>query len=414
MPNKMVISILCAGPGLGFYIPGVIMHRQLVNKGLDARVHVFENFLQQDKKNNVPKAKIKFHRNFPFALMGQNLAKDPSPYLDEALLEELLRTWKREDRRHFVIFSGFWIPVMEKYARRVDPSGLNIHLCHVDAANSTSWNLFNTDSPIYTHVWFNHWQEKRISYHIDIAGTDPVPFNQRENEFLIHGGGWGMGTYKEKIAELNSLGLHLSIISYEKQDLEKLDLEKLDLEKLDLEKHDLEKKDSLNQYYMLDPAWNTWDLDDKGEHQFPPLGKVLLPDASEAALNADAQEPSPNLNAGMVYTSNNDYPEVYNIIRMKKGIISKPGAGTLMDSLSSATPLLFLEPFGDYENKNALLWEYFGLGISLTDWIAADCAEEILLRLHENLLKVRSATENYITSYCKKFNHGIQDLSKIR
>ncbi len=367
--NDQQVSILCAGPGLGFYVPGVVMNRQLGNYGQDSAVYVFEDFLRKDKKDNVAKAKINFHRNFSFALMGQQLAKDPSPYLDEARLGELLTAWQQQACRHFVVFSGFWIPVLEQYRQLLNGAELDIHLCHVDAANSTSWKLFETATTTgYNHIWFNNWDNRSITYFLNISGAEPLPFTERDNEFILHGGGWGMGTYKEKAAILNRSGLSLSIISYEQKDVDQMDPQ--------------------NKYYMLDPAWDTWQTNAAGEHQFPPIGRI---------------QPDGNIR----YHINHAYPEVYNIIKKTRGIISKPGAGTLMDSLSSATPLLYLEPFGDYEAKNAALWQHYGLGMPLKDWMDAGCPAELLAKFHHNLLSIRSQAEDYVKLYIKNLNHGI-------
>ncbi|MBB5441243.1 hypothetical protein HDC92_004950 [Pedobacter sp. AK017] len=363
--RKPLITVLCAGPGLGFYVPGIVVHRQLKSAGLTSAVHVYEGLLMADKQQNIPKAKINFHRNFSFALMGQNLAKDPSPYLDELAVQHLLTQWQSENRTHFIVFSGFWIPVLNRYME-LCASQLSIELCHIDAANSTSWGLFKTALPEFKHVWFNNWEDKSISYYIDISGETIAPYTQRDG-YLIHGGGWGMGTYKEKLHGLNDLQFKLKVIAYEHKDLE--------------------NRNKLSQYYLIDPDWNTWDLDAAGAHQFPPFGLV----ATDGTLN---------------YHAAGNYPEVYDLVMQSKAIISKPGAGTLIDSLSSATPLIFLEPFGSYENKNALLWKHFGLGISLQDWLGTGCSTAVLEKSHNRLLEVKGNAKNYVQHYINNLNYG--------
>ncbi len=370
--ERPVTTILCAGPGLGFYVPGIIMNRQLKKKHIPSVVHVFEAFLIEAKKANVRKTKAKFHENFSYALMAQNLAKDPTPYLDEDAIKNLLDTWEMEQRDAFVVFSGFWISVLQRFVSERNVSDISIDLCHVDADHSTSWKLFDTTPLLYHHVWFNNWERKSVDFHMNITEEPAVPFKKRKNEFVIHGGGWGMGTYKDKITSLNSLGFQLNIIAYEPPDPEDMD--------------------PLNKYFLLDPEWNTWDLNAMGENLFPPLCPIkhaLPPDFSKSREM--------------------DHPLLYDIIRESKAIISKPGAGTLMDSISSATPLIILEPFGAYENKNGLLWKHFGLGISLEEWAASGYSEEILEKLHHNLLEVSKTSKNYIESYIKSNTYGIQD-----
>lgn len=362
-----ITTILCAGPGLGFYVPGIIVNRRLTSGGFESDVAVFEEFLVESKKNNVHKTKRSFHSNFAFALMAQKLAQDPSPYLDEKAVELLLLKWKTEKRSHFLVFSGFWIPILNQYISSVTNCKLVIHLCHLDAANSTSWSLYDTSASPYHHIWFNNWENKEISFFIDITGDFPMSFEHRSNSFLIHGGGWGMGNYKEYISSLNNIDAKLDIIAYQQEDLLGIN--------------------PLNTYHMIDPNWKTWDKKDS-YHLFPPFGKV-------------------NGNDNIVFSSNFGSPDIYSIAREKKGIISKPGAGTLLDSISSATPLILLTPFGDYENKNALLWKHFGLGIEFEEWRTNSFSLELLRELHLNLLKIRSKTPDYISSYIKIITNGV-------
>ena len=72
---------------------------------------------------------------------------------------------------------------------------------------------------------------------------------------------------------------------------------------------------------------------------------------------------------------------------------------TLVDSLASATPLVYLEPFGRHEEKNAELWMHLGFGISYSDWKAVDYSMETLEGLHRNLLKARGSYIDYAESY---------------
>lgn len=370
IPKKQITTILCAGPGLGFYVPGVIMERQLMNHGIPAFVHVFEYFLRDDKRANVPITKLKFHRNFSYALMGQNLAKDPSGYLNGQAIDELLLTWKNEGRKLFVVFSGFWIPILKRYKKECDHGNdVIINLCHIDADYSTSWKLFDTTGPEFESTWFNNWQKGEINFHLSVADLPSIPFKERKDSVVIHGGGWGMGTYKEKIGQLDELDFNLTVVGYEHNDLKSIN-----------PKHS---------YYLLDPDWNTWDLNEEGRHEFPPLISMDEPGKDG------------------IYFKNSEFPPIYKVINDSKAIISKPGAGTLMDSLSSATPLVILEPFGEYERKNGLLWEKFGLGISYSDWEATGFDVKILENLHCNLLNMKSNTLNYIHSFIKFYHYGV-------
>ena len=204
--GKEKITILCGSPGLGFYIPGIIMAYQLQRKGFFTEVAVFENFILAEKKSKIIDTKTAFHRNFDVALMGQRLAKDVSHSLNPSLVSSLLAMWEREKRKKFIVFSGFWMPIITQYIQYTSSQDVSIDLCHVDAATSTSWSLYMNDQSFYRHIWFWNWEERKISYCLHISDKKPIPYHERNDRFVIHGGGWGIGTYQDKIGKLRKKG----------------------------------------------------------------------------------------------------------------------------------------------------------------------------------------------------------------
>jgi hypothetical protein len=296
--------------------------------------------------------------------MAQKLTKDITPSLDPNLVSHLLATWRQQKCRRFMIFSGFWLPIANQYLQETEGQDIAIDLCHMDASVSTSWKMYDTTHPAFRHVWFFNWENKCLGYNFSVSDDEPVPYRQRSNRFLIHGGGWGVGTYKSKIPELVQQGINLDIIAYEPQDLE--------------------NKPDYSRYFMIDPTWKPWEKDAQGYHQFPPFGEVKD-------------------RGNLTFQSSQPYPEVYSLIRQSRGIISKPGGGTLVDSLSAATPLVWLAPYGNYENNNGLLWEYLGFGISYEKWAHSGYSLDILEKLHTNLKRARSCLPKYITHYIETY-----------
>lgn len=366
--SKPCITILNAGPGMGFYVPGIIMAKQLAANGIPAQVHVFESFYTGDKKNIIPRMKAKFHKNFSFALMGHNMATDPSTALDEELVTTLLQSWIEEKRKHFVVFSGFWLSILNRFLELTDHSDIKIDLCHLDADYSVSWKMFSCTAETASTHWFHSWAQHKVNYYMNVNGASPIPFKERKNNIVAHGGGWGLGDYEAKGEQLIANGFNTTVIIYDKKDLE--------------------KANPHSDYYFLDPEWNIWDLNENNEHDFPPLFSI------------DKQD-----NNNMKRLDNSRFSPLYDLVSKSKAIISKPGAGTLIDSLSAATPLIILEPYGSSEDKNGLLWKELGLGMSFDDWSATGFSSDSLEKMHQNLLNVRSETKNFITSYI--INHGL-------
>ncbi|MEH1791000.1 MAG: hypothetical protein V7L23_36935 [Nostoc sp.] len=358
------VTLLCSGASLGAYIPALIASHQLSDRGIASDVVVLENILLENKRNNVSETKFAFHRNFSLALMAQKLAKDITPSIDPDLTSHLLATWKHQERKRFMIFSGFWLPIANRYLQETDSEDIAIDLCHMDASVSTSWKMYDTTHPAFRHVWFFNWEDKRLSYIFCVSDDEPVSYNQRSNRFLIHGGGWGVGTYKSKVPKLVHQGIKLDIIAYEQQDIE--------------------NKTEHSRYFLIDPTWKPWEKNAQGHHQFPPFGEVKD-------------------DGNITFQNSQPYPEVYNLIRQSSGIISKPGGGTLLDSLSAATPLVWLAPYGDYEKNNGLLWEYLGFGISYEKWADSGYSLDILERLHLNLKQARASLPRYLTNYVETY-----------
>ncbi len=356
MPEKNFI-VLGGGPGLGFYIPGLILHKQLLRNNYFSKIYAYENLIREDKRANFITAKVSFHRNFKYALISQRLTKDVSDHLDPGLTEALFNEWDNISDKYFMVFSGFWTTILEKYIQQTSDT-VQIDLCHVDAALSSSWKLVKDPLPFSRHVWFFNWEQKEISYFIDINDQEPVPYHNRKNRLLIHGGGWGIGKYKDTISLLEKSGYGMDILNYEYDDLEN-------------------GSSDANRYFMIDPDWHHWLKDENGELSFPPFAEIQKGEIPE-------------------FKKDQEYPEIYDILRHNKAIISKPGAGTLLDSLSSATPLVILEPFGDYEQNNGQLWERYGLGIRFNEWAEANYSSEILEELHHNLVRIRKQTKNYL------------------
>jgi hypothetical protein len=137
------------------------------------------------------------------------------------------------------------------------------------------------------------------------------------------------------------------------------------------EADDLPAQEDGIRYFMIDPHWHPW-LDDG----YPPFG-----------LADGRNDP--------VYVRGTECQGSFDLARSALAIVSKPGGGTLLDSLHSATPLVLLEPFGAHEACNAGLWERLGFGISLDRWREGDFAPAILEELHDTLLRAAPGIPDY-------------------
>ena len=121
---------------------------------------------------------------------------------------------------------------------------------------------------------------------------------------------------------------------------------------------------------MIDPSWHPW-LDDG----YPPFCQIT------------GTEPH--------YTRGHSHHGSFDLMRTAVATVSKPGGGTLLDSLWSATPLVLLEPFGAHERRNAELWTALGFGITFETWRDSGFDLDLLEGLHHALDDARRSVPDY-------------------
>lgn len=356
-----IVTILCSGVAMGVYTPALAVRYQLSKLNIDSEVVVLESLYVKEKRDKLNATKKVFHNNFRIAKKAHEMARDITPSLDNELIDELFSKWNAEGRHLFIVFSGFWMPILIKYKDFAFPNKVCADLVIVDSVISPSWKSFKGDIPeSFTITRLFNYDEKSIVQKIFMPQISPPDFSERENRLVIHGGGWGMGTFKNYIPELNELGINLNVIVYFKEENF--------------------KKNSKNKYFMIDPDWRPWHKDKEGKVQFPPFGEVYTESKD-------------------IFSNREEYNELFYLIEKSKGIISKPGGSTLVESLASATPIIFLDPLGEHEAKNAELWINLGLGITYEDWKSHDFSFEILEKLHNNLLIAQKLGSDYASWY---------------
>ncbi|MET7276769.1 hypothetical protein ABZS29_00955 [Kribbella sp. NPDC005582] len=329
-----MIEILTSGVALGVHVPGLLLADRIREQRGQVSVSVLERLMPAKTLETTAQSKLAFHRDFRVAMAGQKLAGNASRAADPAAVSALYADWRSRGVTRFIVFSGFWLTLLTDYLEQHGP--VEVDICHVDSVVSPSFQKVGTPPYPVRHVKLADADAGTIPCSIPVSRDAPISWKDRERRLLVHGGGWGMGTYREYAAELGTVGFALDVVAYEKQDL---------------------TSDGVR-YFMIDPDWHPW-LDDG----YPPFGL-----------------------AGEAYEQRTGHHGSFDLCRQALATVSKPGGGTLLDSLWSATPLVLLEPFGAHEQRNADLWISLGYGIAFEDWARKDFAVEVLQELHEALL----------------------------
>lgn len=358
---NQTVSILCSGMGLGVYIPSLLIHQQLSQRGIKSEIFVIEEYFKEDNLEKLKKNKKAFHDSFKVAVMGHKIAKgDIINNLKDNNINDLINNWEKEGRSKFIMMSGHWYKILENYINQVGQDDIIIEAVRMDNGVTPSWKNFKNEKRYFNEIWlFN----KHLKYSITVNDKELIPFDKRQNRFLIHGGGWGMGTYQSKVKELNKKGLSLDIVAYRDNEIE-----------------DTYKE---NKYYLMDPDWSPWKRNNEGKYEFPYMyeikeGKQRIPLKSK------------------------NYHAIYDVCMNCKGIISKPGGGTLLDSLDAGTPLIFIESIAKHEEANADLWVNLGFGVYYNQWVKSGFSIELLKKLHNNIINKRNDLIDYLDSFLEK------------
>jgi hypothetical protein len=332
------VSILTSGIGLGVYIPALLIQRRMAQLDARADVEVLERYFTADAQRRQLALQRACRESFALAQMAHRMTRDVGDALDEARVDELLRRWASEGRRHFMVWSGFWLPLVERY-RALVSAPLHIDCCRIDAEVSASFSVHQGLAPDAAEIWLWSWAEKRTVFEITVSNEAPLAFHERDDRVVVHGGGWGLGTYRSRRAELAGTPWACDVVVHDAADVV--------------------GAPSRDRAFMIDPAWRPWQHSD-GTASFPPFAEIG-------------------------HSHRSDGHALFEVIRRSKAIVSKPGGGTLIDSLASATPIVLLEPYGYAEASNGALWRHLGFGIAWDDWRDSGFSAELLERLHQNL-----------------------------
>ncbi|WP_339285470.1 UDP-glucuronosyltransferase [Paenibacillus sp. FSL R5-0486] len=360
------VTILCSGFGLGFYIPGLLAASDFEKRDIATEVLVFESYLEQDKMDHIVDSRKAYHNNFALANLSARMPMDIRGSIDYAQVELLLEAWKAEERYEFISLSGHWIYILDLYREKMLPNQIHVDLLYVDSDLAPSWKSLKKFHPSYDEYYYNaclyDTDKMEIRCEIPVLHRTALPFDSRKRRLVVHGGGWGMGTYQSTIPELASHNYGLDIVAYDWKEA---------------------KPDPDHRYWMNDPEWCAWVKSANGLHEFPPYIEITGEDTKS-------------------YAAEVDHHWLFDIASEAMAIVAKPGAGTLIDSLASETPLILLEPFGSHELSNLELWESLGFGIRYEKWREMDFSVEVLREMHQAIMNRPRERTNYVDHYCAR------------
>jgi hypothetical protein len=344
------VTILTSGVGLGVYVPALLNQRDLRAAGHDAEVEVLESFYTAPQLASHLAHRDAFRDNFKLALIANRMPRDVGA--DGPRIEALLARWAEQGRQRFIVWSGFWLSVLERYRARVPTLRLSVDLCRIDAQVSASFRGQRAHFEDEREIWLWNGAQHRLEWHIPVLSEGrPLAYEERSARLVVHGGGWAIGTFTHVLPELSRSGQAIDLLAPGSPSWPERRRE--------------------DRHFEPDPEWHPWQRDRNGELSFPRLREVRS--AREQGRDAE-------------WLPNQHFPPAHSLVRAARAVVSKPGGGTLIDSLAAATPVVLLEPYGEAEARSGALWEELGFGIRYERWRELGFDPEVLARLHRNLL----------------------------
>jgi hypothetical protein len=343
--------ILCASVGLGTYTPAVQLYRYLCGQRRHVSIEVLESLFPPEKLSQIKAARRRFQNDFRFALAARKALSlhSPAESIDADKRSVLLNRWRQDGQSRFIVFSGFWLPLLKEYQESLGTK-VAVDCVQVEVVLSPSWRAHLEDYPFPIRlIWlYSSSQGGVLQTLLPAASAAPI---RRKRRLIVHGGGWQLGDYDSSLPALAGAGY--SLLVGRSQDQPCVPYPNV-------------------QYFRIRSWWETWTAK---PGDYPPV-----------ELCGDGVF-SPPEDAGS--------PWLLQQIMSSSGIVSKPGGATLLDSLAACTPSVFTSPYGDTEAQNARLWCSLGLGMTLADWERSGFSEELLGQAQERLVATRSVLPSY-------------------
>lgn len=335
-----VVTILSSRLGYGQYIPSLLLRNRLLQAGIPTDLVFAEEYYTVKKKKIFHQTKAAFAGNPRLAKVASKVASRQEGLFAGTLTDGLVRQWQAQARRLFVCFSGYWFPLLQEYA---GSRSIAVDCVVLDAQPSVVWQQLLAERRFQVTPWkLFDADAHAINFTITPPTFRPVPFGARPQRVVYHGGGWGIFALQDLFAEPALAGLD-------------------------------------NHCLVNDPR----DATVPGVHYY------LNACSEEEPLRFPSlQTVEPGGRTRPVFNEN--YHVALDLIANAQAVVSKPGGMTLVDSLVTATPVVFLNDIGAHEAGNQSLWTTLGLGIEWSRWQATGFSTELFFEMHRKLLDAGS------------------------
>lgn len=321
-------------------MPALSLKKQLESRGYAADIICLED-LYADRDTVIEETKKSFHDDFRLAKLSYRIPTRNREAVDPEAARTLKEQLAGAGYEAIVTFSGFWAGFLNGLAESCPYYEDRIFAVHMDASRSLSWK--GAERGCIRDIWMYELESRSIRCMLEKSSGD----SERRRRILVHGGGWGIGDYRNRIKQLNDRGYPLDIIVYYPEEYV--------------------EDDDMNEYYMLDPEWKPG----RERDEYPRL--LTCRDGVWMPFGTDIRKINP----------------LRELMERDIAVYSKPGGGTLSDSLVTATPVIFGEELAYYEKDNRTLWTELGLGTDYDSFASSEDRDSQLGEMRRRLQMIR-------------------------
>lgn len=340
----MRFAILCSLRGLGHFTPGLNLAEELRRAGYSCRIDVFESLLSKSNIQQLMQHRRAVQEN-PRIYSTLAAISSKMPATATHRVDRLLTTWKQEGTSVFILLTGSWLPIVEAY-RAECATVRKLRCLHIDSVQSPSW--FANPAAKYAHDWLLN--DRQLMTIRPWKGTDVHRVRKR---VVIHSGGWQVHDLSREVSLLRAAGFTT------------------------LANANREFRNEVRPHIELriTGAWlqrlfNRQPLEHWPETEYRRSSRIDSRFQSCQIRMDDLQATC-------------------------ACVVSKPGGASLVESLESATPMIFLEPLAKSESANRDLWIKLGFGLTFEQWQQSGFSLRLLDDCRSRLHFARSQARPY-------------------
>ncbi len=331
-----MIAILSSCSGYGTYVPALRISEELSENNIKNEVFVYENYFEKDNLNVFINYRKQFHESFRFA----QIATSMSTFNDLKIrFDKIDKDFNSRYFTLYIVITGTWLRVLEK----LNIPNNKIICLRPDTVDSPSWKSAKETYEYYNNIWLIGMGKSLPNYILNNKYSEC----ERSRRVIMHGGGWGINTFTNKIKKLYNNYEVLTIHSTED------------------EAKQYAKEFGIESFYT--PI--NW-LPNMNEYSYPPLINV----------------------------ENGRDTQFHIILNSCCAVISKPGGGTCLDAITMKVPPIFLEGMAEHEKSNMLNMTSNHIGVDFNTWELNNYSYDVLLDIKENLVK-KLLNKRYLYEY---------------